>query len=77
MNANQRVLRRLEVSSPEIETLIDVALAAGASGAKLSGGGRGGNVIAVIRSEQSDAVRQALLEAGAVNVIVTRVGREI
>jgi len=74
MNANQRVLRRLDVSSPGIETLIDAALEAGASGAKLSGGGRGGNVIAILQLEQSDGIRQALLEAGAVNVIVTRVG---
>jgi len=74
MNANQRVLRRLGVSSPEIETLIDAALEAGASGAKLSGGGRGGNVIAILQPDQSDGIRQALLEAGAVNAIVTRVG---
>lgn len=74
MNANQRVLRRLDVSSPEIETLVDAALSAGANGAKLSGGGRGGNVIAVIRAGQADRVRQALLAAGATNVIVTQVG---
>jgi mevalonate kinase len=73
MNANQRVLRHLDVSSSEIETLIDAALEAGASGAKLSGGGRGGNVIAVLQPEQRDGIRRALLEAGAVNVIVTRV----
>jgi mevalonate kinase len=74
MNENQRVLRRLEVSSPEIEALVDAALGAGASGAKLSGGGRGGNVIAVVELERAEGVRQALLAAGAKNVIVTRVG---
>jgi mevalonate kinase len=74
MNANQRILRRLDVSSPEIEALIDAALGAGASGAKLSGGGRGGNVVAVVEPGQASRVQQALLEAGAVNVIVTRVG---
>jgi mevalonate kinase len=74
MNANQRLLRRLKVSSPEIEALIGAALGAGARGAKLSGGGRGGNVIAVVRSGTTEQVRSALLAAGAVRVIVTQVG---
>ena len=74
MNENQRVLRRLDVSSPEIEALVGAALGAGAGGAKLSGGGRGGNVIAVVEPERADGVRQALLAAGAKSVIVTRVG---
>jgi mevalonate kinase len=74
MNANQRVLRRLDVSSPEIETLIEAALSSGAGGAKLSGGGRGGNVIAVAKPDQMDQIRRALRGAGAKNVIVTRVG---
>jgi mevalonate kinase len=74
MDANQRVLRRLDVSSPEIETLIEAALSSGAGGAKLSGGGRGGNVIAVALPDQMDQIRHALRGAGAKNVIVTRVG---
>jgi mevalonate kinase len=74
MNANQRLLRRLDVSGPELETLIEAALRSGASGAKLSGGGRGGNVIALVERERAERVRRALLAAGAKNVIVTRVG---
>ena len=74
MNDNQRLLRKIEVSSPELETLIAVALQAGAAGAKLSGGGRGGNAIALIDPDSADRVRYALLEAGAKRVIVTRVG---
>ena len=75
MNANQDVLRRLDVSGPELEALIEAALRAGASGAKLSGGGRGGNVIAVIQpgaggtGSSTRCWRQARS-----NVIVTRVG---
>jgi mevalonate kinase len=74
MNANQEALRRLGVSGPELEALIEAALRAGASGAKLSGGGRGGNVIAVVQPEEAEGVRRALLAAGATHVIVTRVG---
>jgi mevalonate kinase len=74
MNANQQWLRQLDLSAPELETLIDVALREGASGAKLSGGGRGGNVIAVIEPTHTERLRRAWLAAGAVNVIVTRVG---
>src|SRR5262249_52060415 len=47
MNANQRHLEALEVSCPEIERLCALALDAGAVGAKLTGGGGGGCVIAV------------------------------
>ena len=74
MNANQDVLRRLGVSGPELEALIEAALRSGAKGAKLSGGGRGGNVIALVRPAEAERVRGALLASGAANVIVTRVG---
>jgi mevalonate kinase len=73
MNANQVVLRALGVSSPEIETLIGAAGRAGARGAKLSGAGRGGNVIALVDEETQDAVARAWMTAGARRVIVTRV----
>jgi mevalonate kinase len=47
MNENQRHLEALEVSCPEIERMCAVARDAGALGAKLTGGGGGGCVIAV------------------------------
>lgn len=74
MSENQDLLRELDVSSPEIERLVQVALRAGAGGAKLSGGGRGGNVIALIDPLAAESVRSALLAAGAKRVIVTKVG---
>jgi mevalonate kinase len=49
MNENQRHLEALEVSCPEIERLCGIARDAGAVGAKLTGGGGGGCVIAVGR----------------------------
>jgi mevalonate kinase len=73
MDQNQRLLRALQVSSVELERLIEAALRAGAWGAKLSGGGRGGNMIAAIAPDRAGVVSDALYAAGARNVIVTQV----
>jgi mevalonate kinase len=70
---NHALLQELGVSSPPLDALADAARAAGALGAKLSGGGRGGNVIALVEEAARDAVRAALLGAGAQRVIVTTV----
>jgi mevalonate kinase len=75
MDANQRLLERLEVSSPTIERLVQAARRAGAAGAKLSGGGRGGNVIACCAADQVDSLRHALLDAGAAHVFHSRLGQ--
>ncbi|NPV66787.1 MAG: mevalonate kinase [Anaerolineae bacterium] len=68
---NQALLRELTVSSEALETLITAAEAAGAEGAKLSGAGRGGNLIAFVRAEMAPAVMTALKAAGAVRVLYT------
>ena len=73
MNENHAILRTLTVSSPELDTLVEVARRAGAPGAKLSGGGRGGNMIALVEPENAETVSLALKEAGATNTIITRV----
>ena len=73
MNRNQALLRDVRVSSPEIEKLVGAARAAGALGAKLSGAGRGGNVIALVSPSVRQRVVSALHAAGAVRVIPTRV----
>jgi len=77
MNRNQILLEQLGVSSPELEKLIQAARLAGADGAKLSGGGRGGNLIALVQPEKEAAVKQALEAAGAVKVIATRVSSDV
>ncbi len=73
MNENQRVLTEMGVSSPELDRLVEASLKAGASGAKLSGGGRGGNMIALSTQENAEKIVEALYAAGAKNVIVTEV----
>ena len=69
MCENQKWLRLMTVSSPELERLVKAALSAGALGAKLSGAGRGGNMIALVEEGHESAVRQAMLDAGARTVI--------
>jgi mevalonate kinase len=71
MNANQVALRKLGVSSPKLDYLIDAALFAGALGAKLSGGGRGGNIIALVDKNMANDVALALQSAGARSTIIT------
>jgi mevalonate kinase len=65
MNMNQLVLEKIGVSCPELERLIDAALKAGALGAKLSGSGGGGIMIALVTPETKMAVAKALHDAGA------------
>ncbi|NOX60694.1 MAG: mevalonate kinase [Chloroflexi bacterium] len=73
MDENQQLLAKLGVSSPELERLCAAARAAGALGAKLSGAGRGGNMIALVEPEKRAQVKQALLAAGAKRVVETKV----
>jgi mevalonate kinase len=73
MSENQAFLQKLDVSSRELDQLIAAALTAGAAGAKLCGGGRGGNMIALVKDENAAQVAAALRGAGAVNTIITTV----
>ncbi len=74
MNANHACLQEMTVSSPELDRLVAAARSAGALGSKLSGGGRGGNMIALVRRDTAAAVSAALREAGAARVLETVVG---
>lgn len=73
MDENQRSLELLGVSSPELNRLIKGAREAGALGAKLSGGGGGGNMIALVSKSRQMTVRDALLQAGASQVLTTEI----
>ncbi len=72
MDRNQALLEELGVSTPELESLIQAAREAGALGAKLSGGGLGGHVIALV-NEGADQICQHLTDKGAVNAYITPV----
>lgn len=72
MCQNHQLLRQLAVSSADLDRLVDAALDSGALGAKLSGGGRGGNMIALVQPEDEARVEDALIRAGAAHIIRTR-----
>lgn len=54
MNRNQSELAALEVSCAEIETMCELAKQAGALGAKLTGGGGGGCVVALAPTREAE-----------------------
>ncbi len=72
MNICHGMLNALQVSTPELEQLVDIARENGALGAKLTGGGGGGSMIAVCEPGGDkpivDAIRAAGFQAMAVNL---------
>ncbi|MER5215129.1 mevalonate kinase [Streptomyces sp. NPDC002838] len=60
------LLRAAGLSTHGIDALVEAALTAGSLGAKITGGGLGGCVIALARPEQAGEVTQQLHAAGAV-----------
>ena len=60
------ILHRVGVSSDQLDAIVDAAHRAGSPGAKLTGGGLGGCVIAVARdTAHADALGDAMRRAGA------------
>jgi len=68
MYENHALLGKLGVSSPLLDRLVAAARSAGAAGAKLSGAGCGGVVIALVEESSAGDVALALEEAGAVQI---------
>lgn len=52
-----------EISAPEMDLIVDTAMAAGAVGARMTGGGFGGSAIAVVREADVAAVSEAVVAA--------------
>jgi len=66
MSEVHALLRELEVSNAHLDRLVASACAAGALGAKLTGGGRGGCVLALAETaETAESVARAMRENGA------------
>lgn len=64
MTLAQKELQRLGISHPEIERLVTIAMESGSLGAKLTGGGLGGCIIALADSrELADRIANRLEEA--------------
>lgn len=63
MNLCHGLLNAIGVSTPELERMVDIARRHGALGAKLTGAGGGGSIVALCPGAQ-DRVARALLDAG-------------
>jgi mevalonate kinase len=70
MDKNQDLLAKLEVSHESLEKLIKTAKNAGALGAKLTGAGGGGCMIALTRLEDQLKIAEAIRKAGGTPYIV-------
>ena len=73
MDENHALLQQLGVSCPELDRLVAVARNAGALGAKMSGAGWGGNMIALVTEATQGRVDMMLRLGGAARVIITTV----
>ena len=75
MNVNHALLREIGVSCSEIEEMVGAALNAGALGAKLTGTGRGGLMIALVTDGTKDRVASAIAKKGY-RTEITGIGAE-
>ncbi|MDH5268069.1 MAG: mevalonate kinase, partial [Candidatus Bathyarchaeota archaeon] len=73
MNENHRLLQEIEVSCKELDYLVNLAREHGAFGAKLTGGGGGGCMVALTPGELQEAVAAAMEKKGF-EVLRTKIG---
>ncbi|MBA3469496.1 MAG: mevalonate kinase [Herpetosiphonaceae bacterium] len=74
LDLNHAALVDLGVSAPELDRLVLAARRAGAWGAKMSGAGWGGVMLALVPAVQSEVVAAALRQAGATRLWTTELG---
>ncbi len=72
-NANGE-LKKIGVTIEKTDLLVEKALENGASGAKISGGGLGGCIIALCKSQKiAEKVKKILIENGAINIWIEKI----
>jgi len=76
MNENHRLLQASEVSSRELDLLVDIARKHGAFGAKLTGGGGGGCMTALTPTRELQEKVAAAIEKEGYEVLRTKIGVE-
>ena len=75
MNKNHELLQQLTVSFKELDNLVELARENGAIGAKMTGTGRGGNMIALAPDEATmNVIAEVLKKGGAAGVWTTSFG---
>lgn len=72
MTRNHELLRALNVSTSELDTLCDLALKHGALGAKLTGAGGGGCMVALAASESDATLLATRMSSSASQVFCAR-----
>ncbi|NOZ02159.1 MAG: hypothetical protein GXP54_09755 [Deltaproteobacteria bacterium] len=63
-----RMLAETGVSCPSLDLMVESAESAGALGAKLTGAGLGGCALALVENGHEDAVQEAMIRSGALDV---------
>jgi mevalonate kinase len=76
VNENHRLLQEIEVSSRELDLLVDIARKNGAFGAKLTGGGGGGCMVALTPSKELQEKVASAIEKEGYEVLRTKIGVE-
>jgi mevalonate kinase len=76
MNNNHRLLQEIGVSHEKLDLLVDVARKQGAYGAKLTGGGGGGCMVALTPGKELQEKVAGAIERKGYEVLRTRIGVE-
>jgi len=74
MNENHKLLQQIEVSSRELDFLVKLSREYGAYGAKLTGGGLGGNIIALTPGRDLQEEVANAIEKEGFQTVKTRIG---
>lgn len=74
MNENHLLLQKIGVSSNELDFLVDLALKNGAYGAKMTGGGGGGCMLALTPGKELQESVASSMEQAGFKVLRTRIG---
>jgi mevalonate kinase len=74
MNENHRLLQEIEVSSKELDLLVELARKQGAIGAKLTGGGGGGCMVALTPGKELQGKVASAFKTAGYEVLATKIG---
>jgi mevalonate kinase len=74
MDINHELLQKIQVSCPELDYLVDLARKKGALGAKLTGGGGGGCMVALTPGKVLQEKVAKAIERDGFKVLRTRIG---
>ncbi|MGQ9459927.1 MAG: mevalonate kinase [Candidatus Bathyarchaeaceae archaeon] len=74
MNENHHLLQEIEVSCKELDYLVNLAREKGAFGAKLTGGGGGGCMVALTPSKELQEAVATAMEKEGFKVLRTKIG---